>query len=545
MGLTSVNRAEIRRVARQGLGFRRLRPGQQQVIESVIDGRDTLAVMPTGSGKSAIYQIAGALLPGATVIVSPLLALQADQMRALEDGDVGEAAAVNSAITEADRAEALHDVSAENLEFIFLAPEQFSNAEVMDRLQDTRVSLFVVDEAHCVSEWGHDFRPDYLKLGGVIEALGRPTVLALTATASPPVRKEIVSRLGMREVNTLVRGFDRPNIWLGVDSFTDDVGKERALIEHLALAPKPGIVYVSTRKRADEFAARVRNAEIHAKAYHAGMTAKERERVHGAFVADDLDVIIATIAFGMGVDKPNVRFVFHHDISESVDAYYQEVGRGGRDGEPAEARLFYAPGDVALRRFFASSGELAPEQMQQVVDVLHGARQPLTPAQLGEQVDLSRNKLAAALNRLTDLGAVEAGDGGGLRLVAERLGELGTAVHDAVEAQEHRRQYERSRVEMMRGYAEHTGCRRQYILSYFGEDMPDPCGNCDNCAHLSATGADESRPFPVGGQVKHAHWGVGQVLRYDGDMVVVLFDSVGYKTLAVPVVIENQLLQSL
>ncbi len=537
-----VSRAEIRRTAQQGLGFDHLRPGQQPVIEAVLAGRDTLAVMPTGSGKSAIYQIAGALIPGATLVVSPLIALQKDQLDALAQGDVGEAAALNSVIGNSEREEALADMEDDRLEFIFMAPEQFSNEETLRRLEQNPPSLFVVDEAHCISEWGHDFRPDYMKLGAVIERLGHPTVLALTATAAPPVRREIIERLGMHEARIVVRGFDRPNIWLGVATVQDESAKEKALIKRVVAAEKPGIVYVATRKHASEVAAKLGEVGVRSEFYHAGLSPKERERVHDAFMADEIEVIIATIAFGMGVDKPNVRFVFHYDISESVDSYYQEIGRAGRDGLPAQALLFYCPNDLGLRRFFASSGVIDEEQVRRVYDFILLNNGRATQEELADSVALSKAKQLAVLNRLVDAGALDRLPDGAYEATNSAETKIEQLLAEAVGAQERRREYDRSRVDMIRSYAEMSGCRRQHLLAYFGEELPEPCGNCDNCASGIAKSSDASQPFATGSRVQHRRWGPGQVLQYEGENVVVLFDSVGYKTLSVSLVMEQGLL---
>ncbi|MGE5601859.1 MAG: RecQ family ATP-dependent DNA helicase [Nitrososphaerales archaeon] len=543
MGLPiQVSRAEIRRTAQDGLGFDKLRPGQQQVIEAVLAGRDTLAVMPTGSGKSAIYQIAGALIPGVTIVVSPLIALQKDQLDALAEGEIGEAAAVNSALGELAREEALDDMEQDRLEFILMAPEQFNNEETMQRLEQNPPSLFVVDEAHCISEWGHDFRPDYMKLGAVIERLGHPTVLALTATAAPPVRREIIERLGMRDARTIVRGFDRPNIWLGVVTVQDESAKEKALVKRVAAAQKPGIVYVATRKHAAEVTAKLREAGVNAEFYHAGMSAKNRERVHNAFTADEIEVIVATIAFGMGVDKPDVRFVFHYDISESVDAYYQEIGRAGRDAEPAVALLFYCPNDLGLRRFFASSGGIDEDQVRRVFEAVLLNDGHATQDQIAHMVALSQAKQLAVLNRLVDAGALERLPDGAYQATNNAESSVEQFLSEAVGAQERRREYDRSRVDMIRNYAELSGCRRQHLLAYFGEEFPEPCGNCDNCDAGTAKGGNENQPFTPGSRVQHRRWGQGQVLQYEGENMVVLFDSVGYKTLSVQLVVEQGLL---
>ena len=531
----------VNRVAQELLGYEQLRPGQEEAITAVLHGPDTLAVMPTGSGKSAIYQIAGALIPGATIVVSPLIALQRDQVEAIAGMDAGRAALVNSALPASERTEALDEFAEGAAEFLFLAPEQFANEETFARVQASKPSLFVVDEAHCISEWGHDFRPEYLRLGAVIEALGRPRVLALTATASQPVRQEIVKRLGMREPRIVVRGFDRPNIRLAVEGFSDEEDKREALIAHVIDAPKPGIVYVATRKHAEELAAALVEHGVDAVAYHAGMAAGERTRVQEAFMSDAAEVIVATTAFGMGVDKLNVRFVYHLDVSESVDAYYQEIGRAGRDGEPAEAILFYRPEDLNLRRFLAASGRVDADQMARVAEAVQDAAGPLRVDEIGDEADLSQTKVAIALNRLEDVGAVDVLPSG--EVVTNANGAMAETVEEAAEAQENLRAFARSRIEMMRGYADMTDCRREYILNYFGEVYAPPCDNCDNClAGRSVTKSLSAQPYPIDSQVVHKLWGPGMVMRHAGDTMVVLFDSVGYSTLAVDLVMAEGLL---
>src|SRR3954447_23158719 len=319
----------IERAAREVFGFEELQPGLKQAVERVLDGCDTLAVMSTGYGKSAIYQIAALLIPGPTVVVSPLIALQSDQVTELEREHAGGAAAVSSIVGAAGRREALDELSEGSLEFLFLSPEQLANDDLLAEVAAARPSLFVVDEAHLISEWGHDFRPDYLKLGAVAETLGRPPVLALTATAAPPVRDEIVERLGMRSPEVIVRGFDRPEIWLGVERFHAERSKREALLERVAAEPKPGIVYAATRRLSEELAGELPEHGVSAVAYHAGLSRRARMAAQEAFMAEEVEVVVATTAFGMGVDKPNVRFVFHSEPADSVDSYYQELGRGG------------------------------------------------------------------------------------------------------------------------------------------------------------------------------------------------------------------------
>src|SRR5829696_6012588 len=399
---------DIAAIARDALGFE-LRPEQEHAVEAVVAGRDTLVVMPTGSGKSAIYQVAGLALAGETVVVSPLIALQQDQLDALEEHDVAPAAALHSGLRAVERREAFDDLARDRLEFLLLAPEQVANDDVLGRVAAAEPSLLVVDEAHCISEWGHDFRPDYLRLGAAVEALGRPTLLALTATAAPPVRDEIVERLGMREPELIIRGFDRPNIRLGVERFHGEGGEERklrALAERIAGSEPPGIVYVATRRQAEELAQSLCGDGLRSASYHAGMKARERDEVQTRFMDGDLDVVCATTAFGMGIDKADVRWVFHSEISESVDAYYQELGRAGRDGEPAEAVLFYRTEDLGLRRFFSGGGQVDLAEIATVYEAVQGAGGPVDPSALQEATELSETKLSTAVSRLEDAGAV-------------------------------------------------------------------------------------------------------------------------------------------
>ena len=536
----------IDRVAREVFGFAALRPGQREAIEAVLDGRDSLVVMSTGAGKSAIYQIAALLLPGATVVVSPLIALQREQVEELSARAAGGAAQVSSSVRAADREEALLELEEGALEFVFLAPEQLAKPEVLDELAIAHPSLFVVDEAHGISEWGHDFRPDYLRLGAAIDALGHPAVLALTATAAPPVRDEIVERLRLRDPAVFVRGFDRPNIRLSVQRHHDEKRKLHALREHVAAAPPPGIVYVATRRGAEELAADLRADGLRAEAYHAGMRGADRSATQERFMADELDAIVATTAFGMGVDKPNVRWVVHAEVSESVDAYYQELGRGGRDGQPAEAVLFYREQDLGLRRFFAGGGQVDLAEIGAVLEAVSDAGAAVAPSALAAATSLSQTKLATALSRLEEAGAVELRPDGAVA-PADGAPPRQAAIAAAAAAEEKRHSFDRSRVDMVRAYAEtETTCRRAFVLSYFGEPFDPPCGNCDNClaGRVAAAPAPADLPFAVGARVRHAEWGTGAVQRYDDDAVVVLFDEVGYKTLALDVVVARALLRA-
>jgi ATP-dependent DNA helicase RecQ len=471
--------SDVERVAREQLGFSALRDGQEEAVRSVIAGRDTLVIQPTGSGKSAIYQAAGLLIEGATIVVSPLIALQKDQADSItKQPHSADAAIVNSSLPVAEAREALARAAEGDVEFVFLAPEQLRKTETIERLKAAEPSLFVVDEAHCISEWGHDFRPDYLSLGNVIESLGRPAVLAMTATATPEVREEIIQRLGLRDPNVLVRGFDRPNIHLRVDTFQTEDEKLSGLIRRVRFAEKPGIVYVATRKNAEAIVAAVREDNMEAIFYHAGLKAAERHEIQDRFMDGRVDVIVATNAFGMGVDKADVRFVYHFDITDSLDSYYQEIGRAGRDGEPAEAVLFYRSENMGIRKFQAGTGKLEAHKIAQVAELIDKADGPISPNSIAEQTDLSARKVTTVINRLQETGAVEASEDGTLRLT-ENV-DVHEAAERAVEIQDRLKLGRRKRIEQMQQYAEISSCRREYLLRYFGDNFTGPCGNCDN-----------------------------------------------------------------
>ncbi|MCW2607254.1 MAG: ATP-dependent helicase, RecQ family [Frankiales bacterium] len=541
--MSSSVRTRLEKTARDAFGWDELRPGQLEAMEAVMSGHDTLVVMPTGSGKSAVYQVPALLLDGPTVVVSPLIALQRDQVATLAaNAEAGGAVAANSTLSKSDRDEAFDRLRAGDVEFFFLAPEQLSKPEVLDAVAQARPSLFVIDEAHCLSSWGHDFRPDYLKLGNVIERLGHPTVLALTATASPPVREEIVERLHLHDAVQLVRGFDRPNLHLSVESYRDDDQKREAVVMRAMGSPKPGIVYTATRKSAEAYAEAMAEYGMAAAAYHAGMKAADREDVQTRFMSGEVDVVVATTAFGMGIDKADVRFVLHAEVADSLDSYYQEVGRAGRDGEPGEAVLFYRQEDLGLRKFFAS-GSPDETALRKVATLVQHADGPVAAQDLADEMDLTSTRLSGLVNLLEQAGAVEVRADGTLDAADDDLAPKQAAAAAAGVAESHKK-VEKSRLTMMQGYAETQGCRRQYLLAYFGEQLDALCGNCDTCQDGTAAEQPDSldSPFELQSRVVHNAWGSGVVMRYEGDRIVVLFDEVGYKTLLLDTVVERGLL---
>jgi ATP-dependent DNA helicase RecQ len=553
------SRDELSRIAEETFGWTQLRPEQLEAMEPVTEGRDVLAVLPTGAGKSAIYQVPALLRDGPTVVVSPLIALQRDQREGLADTDAPDAVVVNSAQRASDTRHAWQSLHRGSAEYVFLSPEQLANDEIVAALRDAGVSLFVVDEAHCVSEWGHDFRPDYLRLGPVIERLAHPPVVALTATAAPPTREDIVSRLGLRDPVQVVASFDRPNLHLVGHHFADDDMRRREVVERVVElccggqdgSRSSGLVYCATRKDTNTYTEALRTRGVGAAAYHAGMKATDRDDVHERFLGGDLQVVVATSAFGMGIDKPDVRFVLHAASPASLDSYYQEIGRAGRDGAPAEAALLHHSKDLHLQRFLTARRP-KPEALRAVVHTLDAARNDeppsgLTPKEVAARSELGLARCTNAVNLLEQAGSIVTDPDGRLR----RTELAGTAAVDrAIAIAEQRRETVRSRIEMMRGYAETTDCRRRQLLGYFGEQRVDPCGYCDNCEAGTARSADAAGDSAAAEEgldtrtsVRHPLWGDGVIMSTEPDRVTVLFAEYGYKTLALDAVVENDLLE--
>ena len=473
------NPFDIALAAKKLLGFPSLRPGQREAIQSLLEGRDTLLVQPTGSGKSAVYQIAGALLEGSTVIVSPLIALQKDQADSIDASKLDATAVVNCTMSASEQRETLDRIEQGKVEYIFLAPEQLRKPETIARLRNANVSLFAIDEAHCISQWGHDFRPDYLGLSRVIEALDHPPVLAMTATASREVRDEISSRLCLQNPKVLVYGFDRPNISLRVDTFSTKDQKVESLLRRVEFADKPGIVYVSTHKNAEMIAADLQRIGVDALCYHGGLKAKMREEIQNKFMSGEVPVIVATNAFGMGVDKADIRFVYHADVSESLDGYYQEVGRAGRDGEPSEAVLFYRPQDISAQNFKTGPVHVDSDSLEAVYNTLRDMKGPMTRDEISQVTKLSARKLVGLLHKLEESGAATICENGDIEAATDQP--LAQVIEAAEKHQGFLKEQRKRRLLQMQQYAESRSCRRACLLRYFGDFSADECGNCDRC----------------------------------------------------------------
>jgi ATP-dependent DNA helicase RecQ len=386
---------------RATFGFEAFRPGQGEIVAAILDGRDVLAVMPTGSGKSLCYQLPALLRDGLTIVVSPLIALMRNQVAQLCGYGIA-AAALNSANDPAENRSVLERIARGEMRLIYVAPERLVRADTLDLLKRSKVALLAVDEAHCISQWGHDFRPEYAALGSVQAALGVVQTVAFTATADAATRTDILQKLFNRPPALFVHGFDRPNLRLAMQA---KIGGRKQVGDFIKnRVGQSGIVYCASRRKTEELAEYLRESGVNALPYHAGMEAAARSRNQDAFLQEDGIVMVATVAFGMGIDKPDVRFVLHADMPSNIESYYQEIGRSGRDGLPADTLTLYAMDDIRLRRMQIDESDASDEQ---------------------KRVDRQR------LNALVSL-------------------------------------------------CESPRCRRQTLLTYFGETT-QPCGNCDFC----------------------------------------------------------------
>jgi ATP-dependent DNA helicase RecQ len=461
-------------------GLEQFRPGQEPIIRAALAGRDTLAVMPTGSGKSLVFQLPALLLDGLTVVVSPLIALMKDQTDKLAEVGV-DALTINSSLTTREQNDALDALRSGWGDILYVTPERFRDRDFFETLLERTVALFVVDEAHCISQWGHDFRPDYMMLGAVAERLGRPPLMAVTATAGPEVQDDIVRQLRMNEPFRRIGELIRPNLFLEVVRTVNETAKDDALDRLLGDCEGTGIVYVATVKEAKRLKD-VLADRWPVTLYHGRMAAKDRHEAQELFMSGGVKCVIATNAFGLGIDKADIRFVIHYHFPGSPEAYYQEAGRAGRDGAVSRCAILYREEDRAIQGYFLGGKYPDDREALEVAQVVNrmkvGERRPLND--IAERSEVARRKARIVLTLLKRFGAVREYRGGEW----ERLIPDVTTVplHDQLLDYESRRTADRAKLQAMIRYCRTAQCRTRQILEYFGEPCEDgyECGHCDN-----------------------------------------------------------------
>ena len=470
-------------------GFREFLDAQEEVITAITGGADALVVMPTGGGKSLCYQLPALLLEGTTVVVSPLIALMKDQVDALQRRGIS-ATLINSSLTPSEQQERIRALARGEFKLVYIAPERFRSRSFLEALGQSTIALFAVDEAHCLSMWGHDFRPDYFRLDQVLETLGRPQVAAFTATATPEVRRDILTHLRLREPREFVAGFARPNLKLLITHVANEPQKYERL-NALIRENKTGIVYCSTRKRVEAVAETLKLAKISSILYHGGMNDEEREQAQNEFMQGRRDIVVATNAFGMGIDRADIRFVMHFDVPGSVEAYYQEAGRAGRDGEAATCELLFNHADTRVQEFFIEGSNPPLEFIAQTYEMLRREADEKHELQISikdmaTRLDAQGNDmmLSSSLHILDREGYIDRFDIPGRRVRGTRLLQpdvRGTQLKlDAAKLREKERR-DRAKLKLMVDFAYARTCRQQAILRYFGEEDPARCGNCDIC----------------------------------------------------------------
>lgn len=479
---------EAREKLREVFGFEDFLDGQEKVIEEILTGRDGSVVMPTGGGKSLCYQLPALCRDGVTLVVSPLIALMKDQVDALAERKVA-VTLINSTLTWNEQKERLDGMKNGAYQLVYIAPERFRAGSFMNALRDVTIGMVAVDEAHCLSQWGHDFRPDYMRLGKALEDLGRPQCVALTATATPVVREDIRSVLKLREPFETISGFERPNL-----SFTitpvEKVAQKYGRLKKVLAEHQTGIVYCATRKKVEEVAETVHSWGFKCIAYHGGMTDQEREDTQNQFISRKADIAVATNAFGMGIDRPDVRFVVHFEIPGSVEAYYQEAGRAGRDGEASVCELFFNYADTRTQEFFIEGVNPGAGMIRDVYRFLlsesdenyeiHRTMDDIKDG-IGAKNGMAVGACLSALARGRWIERFDVADSRrkGTRLLQPEVSAADLGLDEAALEEKERR--DREKLEKMVQLCYANTCRQQWILEYFGEVDAPLCGSCDVC----------------------------------------------------------------
>jgi ATP-dependent DNA helicase RecQ len=488
---TNTPDGQLRDRIRDYFGFRKFRPGQAEAVNSALEGRDTLVVMPTGSGKSLCFQLTAIAKRGVAVVVSPLISLMKDQVDNLFDNGVW-AVGMNSTLTGPQQSAAEKDIASGRASIVYATPERLAEPGFRQLLKARGVELFVVDEAHCVSQWGHDFRPDYLGLSEAIADLGRPPIMALTATATPDVIEDILAQLRMPDAEVVHTGFYRSNLELNVVHASGDLEKRMLLLEQLEKTDGTGIIYTATTKAVEELTLFLKSVGLEAGGYHGRLSARLRAETQDRFMADEFKALVATNAFGLGIDKPDIRFVLHYHLPGTTEAFYQEFGRAGRDGERASSALLYDPEDRKLLRFFQAKTYPDGDDLTNAHHTLKllrkPRRRPPTLAEILAIAPLSAGRMKVCLSLFTARGIVRYETGGRYRLLRpdmtrDELVQTGQSYRD-------RQERDLRKHQEMVGYAEGRGCRWQTLLAYFGgEGLPDQrCGHCDHCKRWALHG---------------------------------------------------------
>jgi len=473
--------------ARAVLHIRELRPGQAEVIESVLAGRDTLAIMPTGSGKSLTYQLPSLWLPGPTLVVSPLLALIEDQVGKMKAAGVP-VARIDSTRTAKERAADLEAVRAGKIKLVLITPESVCSPAVQESLEGVKFSLFCVDEAHCVSQWGHDFRPAYLGLRRAAEVLGRPPILGLTATATPAIAADVLVQLGMKDSHVCRVSFHRPNLAFDVRKVAGEADKLRVLGKLIQRLRRPGIVYCATVRAVDDLYVALRHGKIPVERYNGKMTTEEREASQASFMSSGRKVVmIATNAFGLGVDKPDIRYIIHYQMPGSPESYVQEAGRAGRDGKPARCVLLFQPDDIAIQEHFLKEAHPTKTQARLVADGLYAwsdEGKEVSVRDLALSMALPERRVRVVLSVLEAMGVAK--EIRAARWTGVEPRPTRPAIDKAAGIFESRRISDRRRLDELLKYMNLQQCRVQMMRVYFGEAPGTECGLCDSCAGLDS-----------------------------------------------------------